>query len=172
MRVKYLLLGIMALGLLSCDKNDDIVWDINPVVVTLNVVDAKGVDILNPENSNSIPLSGVKAFYNGVEYECSTELMAVSTKAYLPHFYGLRAMKNTYNGSYYLQFGELEGAKSYLNEEVTISWGDGTSDKIKFNRKFRWKSNGDPEAHQEWFLNGTKVPNSSIRIVKLRNPDK
>ncbi len=168
MRVKYLLLGMMALGLLSCDKinNGGKIWDISPVVVTLQVVDSKGVDILNPENINSIPVSGVKAFYKGVEYECNKEMPAVSTKAYLPQFYGLRICKNSYYGTYSLQFGELEGAKSYSNEEITISWGNGTTDKIKFNRKFRWKLNGDPEVHQEWFLNGNKVPNNYISIVK------
>jgi len=168
MRVKYLLLGIMALGLLSCDKinNSGKIWDISPVVVTLQVVDAKGVDILNPKNSNSIPISGVRALYKGVEYECNTPSAAVCTKAYLPQFYGLMAINNTYNGLYYLQFGELEGAKSYSNEEVIISWGNGTADRIKFNRKFRWKLNGDPDVHQEWFLNGTKVSGNIIKVVK------
>ncbi len=168
MRKKYLLLGIVALGLLSCDiiGNNGEIWDISPVVVTLNVVDANGVDLLNPDNSNSIPVSGLKASYKGVEYVCNKELPAVSTKAYMPYFYGLKVFKNSYYDTYTLQFGELDGAKSYSNEEVTIFWGDGTSDKIKFNRKFRWKLNGDPSISQEWFLNGSKMSGNIIKIVK------
>ncbi len=168
MRIKYLLLGIMALGLLSCDEinNNRKIWDISPVVVTLRVLDANGADLLNPDNNNSIPVSGLKASYKGIEYECNKELSAVSTKAYMPHFYGLKVFKNSYYGTYILQFGELEGAKSYSNEVVTIFWGDGTSDKIKFNRKFRWKLNGDPDVSEEWFLNGTKVSGNIIRVVR------
>lgn len=170
MRVKYLLLGIMALGLLSCEKfdEDDFDTDIPPFVVSLNVVDAKGVDILNPENSNSITLSGIRALYNGVEYECNKDMLSVRTKICSSQFYGLRAIKNNKNGSYYLLFGELDGIGSYSNEEVTISWGDGTYDKIKFNRKLKWNSRkGYHNIQQEWFLNGTKVPtNNYMKVVK------
>ncbi|MDD2584982.1 MAG: hypothetical protein WCR61_05650 [Bacteroidales bacterium] len=169
MKTKYLLFGIIALGLLSCDKilGDGTIWDINPVVVTVVVTDVNGVDLLNPDNQNSLDTSGIKAFYNGKEYECN-KLSApeVATKAYLPHFYGLKIDKNRIYSTYFLSFGELDGAKSYSNEEVTIFWGDGSSDKIKFNRKFRWKLNGDPKSSEEWFLNGKKVPDKLIKIVK------
>ncbi|MDD3033916.1 MAG: hypothetical protein PHT25_04900 [Bacteroidales bacterium] len=169
MRIKYLLLGIMALGLLSCEKFDegDFDTDVPPFMVNLSVFDAKGVDILNPENSNSIPLSGVKALYKGVEYECNAELATIGTKICSVSFYGLRTMQNPRNGVYYLQFGELNGIDNYSNEEVTIFWGDGTSDKIKFNRELKWNSRkGYHYIQQEWFLNGTKIPNNYISLIK------
>ncbi|MCK9627499.1 MAG: hypothetical protein M0R37_02780 [Bacteroidales bacterium] len=158
----------MALVLLSCDEilNDRKIWDISPVEVTLQVVDANGVDILNPDSKNSIPENGLKALYNGVEYKCNENLSEVGTKAYLPHFYGLKVYKSSYYGTYILQFGEFDGTNNYSNEEVIISWGDGSYDKIRFNRKFRWKLNGDPSISQEWFLNGTKVSDGLIKIVK------
>lgn len=168
MKTKYLLLGIMALGLLSCDKilNNGKIWDIGPVVVNVVVADVNGVDLLNPENQNSLDTSGIKVLYNGKEYECNKLVSEVLTRAYMPHFYGLQINKYSYHNSYILSFGELDGAKSYSNEEVTIFWGDGTSDKIKFNRKFRWKLNGDPKSSEEWFLNGKKVSDHLIKIVK------
>ncbi len=169
MKTKYLLIGIMALVLLSCDKkiiNDHKIWDIYPVVVRVQVVNANGIDLLNPDNNNSIAASGIKAVYNGKEYECNKNVSVVNTKAYMPHFYGLQMNKNTNDGTYILLFGEFNGAKSYSNEEVTIFWGDGSSDKIKFSRQFRWRLNGDPEVSQEWLLNGNKVSSSIIKIVK------
>ena len=104
--------------------------------------------------------------YRGVEYKCSKDPYIVSTKAYMPFFHGLQLSKYYQSNTFVLKFGELDGAKSYSNEELTILWGDGTSDKIKFNRKFRWRFNGDPDSSEEWFLNGTKVSGKTIKIVK------
>lgn len=168
MKARYLLLGVVALGLLSCEKirNEGKIWDIGPVEFLVQVVDANGVDMLNPDNDNSFKINEIKALYGGKEYDCNaTDTTSPPTKAYLPRFYGLQVRK-TINGFYILRFGELEGAKSYSNEELTLLWGDGSSDIIKFNRKFRWKFNGDPESSEEWFLNGTKVPERFIKIVK------
>ncbi len=167
MRTKHLLFGIMLLGLTSCDKIiNNKIWDISPVVVNVQVTDANGVDLLNPDNQNSFEASGIKAIYKGIEYECNKNASEVNTKAYMPHFYGLQISKDINNGIYILKFGELDGAKSYFNEEVTIFWGNGSSDIIKFNRKFRWKLNGDPESSEEWFINGNKVSGRIIKIVK------
>jgi hypothetical protein len=154
--------------LVSCDKifPTGEIWDISPVVFTIQVADANGVDLLNPENHNSLDTSEISALYRGEEYKCSKDPYGVFTKAYAPHFYGLQFINNTQEGKYALRFGELDGAESYSNEEITISWGDGSSDKIKFNRKFRWRFNGDPVSSEEWFLNGTKVSGRTIKIVK------
>ena len=125
--------------------------------------------MLNPENSGSFKVNEIKALYGGKEYDCSAiDTTRPPTKAYLPRFFGLKIEKNIFRGNYLLHFGELEGAKSYLNEELTIFWGDGSSDIIKFYRKFRWKLNGDPEISEEWFLNGARVSGSGrvIPIVK------
>lgn len=167
MKAKYLLFGIMALALVSCDRiiNGGKIWDISPVVVTVQVVNANGIDLLNPDNQNSYAAGNIKAIYNGKEYECNKNVSEANTKAILAQFYGLKMDKN-YVGTYNLFFGEFDGAKSYSNEEVTIFWGDGSSDKIKFSRKFRWTIFGDPDISEERFLNGTKVSDRVIKIVK------
>ena len=168
MKKKYLLLVIMALGLLSCESifPTGKIWDIAPVVFSVQVLDAGGVDLLNKDNPNSIDTSGIKALYRGVEYKCRNDEYALSTKAYAPQFHGLQLSKNIRTGVYILRFGELDGAKSYSNEELTIYWGDGSSDKIKFNRKFKWRFNGDPDSSEEWFLNDKKVSEGAIKIVR------
>ena len=171
MKTKYFFLGIVSLVLFSCDGifGDRKIWDISPVEYIVQVVNTNGVDLLNPDNPSSIAASGIKVQYNGKEYECNKEQSAVNTKAYMPRFYGLKVQKNPYipgGTNYFLYFGELDGAKSYSNEEITIMWGDGSSDKVKFNRKFRWKINGDPDISEEWFLNGNKVAGRALRIVK------
>ena len=104
--------------------------------------------------------------YRGVEYKCSIDPYIAPSKAYLPRFNGLQLSKHYQSNTFVLRFGELDGAESYSNEELTLLWGDGTSDKIKFNRKFRWKINGDPDISEEWFLNGTKVSGKVVKIIR------
>lgn len=167
MKTKFMLLAVLVLGLSSCDLiTERKIWDISPVIFTVQVADANGADLLNQDNQNAIDTSLIKAVYRGVEYKCKKDPYAVMTKYYAPHFFGLQLSKHYMNGNYMLQFGEFDGAKSYSNEELTILWGDGTSDKIKFNRKFRWRINGDPDSSEEWFLNGKKVSARLIKIVK------
>jgi len=168
MRVKYLLLGLMALVLLSCEKmeNIDIDGGTKPIVFNVSVLDANGVDLLNPENSNSIPYGGIRALYKGIEYQCQNDLSMFHTKVCSVDFFGLNVFKYPDREMYRLQFGQFDGTKSYSNEEVIISWGDGTYDKIKFNRKYKSKRNGESETSQEWFLNETKVSGGLIKVVK------
>lgn len=105
MRTKYLLFGIMVLGLTSCDKIiNNKIWDISPVVVNVQVADANGVDLLNPDNQNSFEASGIKAIYKEKEYECNKDVPEVKTKAYMPYFYGLQISKEFNNGTYILKF--------------------------------------------------------------------
>lgn len=121
--------------------------------------------MLNSDNQNALAAGSIKAVYKGVEYECNKNQTGVNTKVYIPQFYGLKIFKN-YLGACFLCFGEFNGAKSYSNEEVTILWGDGTSDKIKFSRKFRWTHSGDPDISDNWYFNGVKVSDRVIKIIK------
>lgn len=169
MKVKYVMLALMATGLLSCDKilnNNGKIWDIAPVVFRVEVIDADGVDLLNPENRNSLNIDGINAFYRGAKYECNKDVSISDTKAYMPYFYGLKVRKQYSGNTYILEFGELAGDKDYPNEEVAVFWGDGTWDVIRVNRKFRWKLNGDPDINDKWYLNDVIVPEGVIRIVK------
>ena len=54
---------------------------------------------------------------------------------------------------------------NYASAKINVKFKQ-DSDKIKFNRKFRWKLNGDPEISEEWFMNDNKVSGSIIKIVK------
>lgn len=167
MKTRFLLFAVLAIGLSSCDIiPDGKIWDIAPVVYIVEVTNARGVDLLNQDNQNAIDTSLIKAVYRGVEYKCTKDPYTVSTKAIMPRFHGLQLSKYYQSNTFVLRFGELEGATSYSNEELTLLWGDGTSDKIKFNRKFRWKINGDPDISEEWFLNGTKVSGRVVKIIR------
>lgn len=149
----------------SCDK--EMIYDVYPVVMKVTVVNNGGVDLLNPENDGAFDETQIKVLYKDEEYECGEDMSELRTKAYMPHFYGLRNLYNVYSQVYELEFGEFDGAESYSGEEITILWGDGTSDNIKFNRTFKWKNNGKPKVKHEWFLNGKKVSDETIDVIKI-----
>lgn len=159
-----LLVSLFSICLLSgCE---DRIWDIAPVDFRISVTDANGVDLLRPGNPHAIDVTKVKAIYKGQEFECSTGPSDAKTKAYMPHFHGLRLLCNTYYNIYLLEFGELDGAESYTNESLTIVWPDGSRDEVSFNRDFQWRHNDTPYVKEEWFLNNSKVSSGIIKIVK------
>lgn len=163
-RILFLLL--LTITSLSSCNNENMIWDIAPVVVKISVVDAQGNDLLNPQTDNALELGKIKAIYNGQDYLYGVSPDDPKSKAYLPRFYGLMSEFNSHHERHILSFGEFDGAESYTNESVTIVWPDGSSDIIRFNRVFKWKSNGSPSIKQEWFLNDAKASDDVIKIIK------
>lgn len=147
------------------DNGDDRIWDIYPVVYTVQIMDHNGNDLLNPATPNSLDYTTIKAIYKDNDYPCKEEDYG-TTKAYMPRFYGLIRSKSQKEGPYLLKFGELEGSKSYKDEAITLVYEDGSSDVISFNRDFRWDKKGNPDVKEQWFLNGKQVERGTITITK------
>ncbi len=148
--------------LASCN---DTIWDIAPVEYHVQVLDAEGRDLLNPETPGAIDHQAVEVIYDGKSYT----LQETSTQEYLPYFYGLAIGYYYPADGYRLIFGELEGAKSYDNQQLLIRWGDGTEDVVSFTRKYRTKCNGSPKIDETWYLNGerySKETRTTVVIVK------
>lgn len=155
---------LFALILTGCSKNnDDVIWDIYPVVLFIQVSDASGGDLLDAENPNNILSDSIKAIYDGKEYPLN---LNTDTKAYMPQFYGLRkGFTQTTDGRYYIEFGELEGAASYDYQQIIIDWGNGTQNEIGFTRKFRWKK-GNPDVEKHFFQDGKEVSDMPFVFIK------
>lgn len=167
MKTKILsLFMLMSIVLLSGCKREcgDVIWDINPVVYSISIVDANGNDLLNPATAGALDYSKLKAVYKNKDYSCQKQEAITSTKAYLPQFYGLQLRQD--KGTFMLDFGELDGAASYKNETIRLDYGDGSSDEISFNRDFKWNKQNEPVISQKWFVNGEEVDDYLIRIVK------
>ncbi len=163
------LLGAMSVS--SCDllNRGDMIWDIYPVEYMVRLLDSDGNDLLDPLNENRIDVYAIEATYKGKVYLVSDGIIPV-TKAYMPHFGGLTISDYPRYGDKVegavLVFGELDGAKSYDNEELRIDWGDGTYDVVSFDRDFQWGRNGSPKVEHKWFLNGREYPDAVIEIVR------
>ncbi len=137
------------------------IWDFNPVVFTIKVVDAEGNDLLNPDLEGGIDASGIVAQYEGEEYKC-----VVPTRYYMPHFEGLK-LENYGDHGYMLTFGEFAGEREFDNAELVLIWPDGSSDVITYDRRVRNKLNGGIKVKQEWFLNGKSVSEEHGEIIEI-----
>ena len=134
-------------SLFSC--TDPVIIDYAPIQFSIFVTDSEGKDLLDPENLNNYA-QGLKFNYNGTIYDVDDYLEEIRTKAYMPHFYGLKLLKNTgrygkYQGRYYLYFGEFDGA-THFNGTFRITWRDNSVDVIDINggsgNKGKYKLNG------------------------------
>lgn len=174
MKTRCLLVGAMLLSLCcftSCndDENLDgpapgVIWDIAPFGISIEVTDAEGNDLLNPDAENSIANQGIKMIYRDKTYEKDSLVCEVLSRAYLARFYGLQTYR-TKDGRYLLTIGEFFGDRDYDNENIILDWNNGTpTDTITFSHKFWWE-NQEPESETTVRLNGVETDNP-IHIIK------
>ncbi|MBQ9285933.1 MAG: hypothetical protein IJ209_06620 [Bacteroidaceae bacterium] len=148
-------LACLLLGTAFSACDNDMEWDIYPVVVRIQVVDEAGNSLLTDETA-----SRITATFQGVTYTCREDLR---TRTYMPDFYGLKLEGD------HLLFGELDGEKNYNNEQIVIDCGDGSQpDVITLNHTCKWKLNGDPKISTSFKLNGKNV-SGQIVIQKAKN---
>lgn len=145
-----LALAIMFSACQDADDEANDVWSAPawyaPIVFNIRVLSPEGYSILNTSNSQFI-----KATYKGVTYECDK-----SMRAYNPEFYGLKRNNDI------LLFGELDGSKTYENEQIILSWGTYIKpDTITFSHTplvFVLDNAGGPLAVEEHvYLNGKEI---------------
>ena len=153
---KSLILFLFTLLLTSC--NNDMIIDWYPVTLRIQVQNEEGQDLLNPENDLSW-LEGTTIKFQGTTTELTLTDGPQPTDV-LVEFYGFRLVK--YEEDYVLSYGEFEGAAEYDNEEFTLTWPDGTVDRITYTRKL---NSTKIEAKETWSLNGEKCSNPVV-IVK------
>lgn len=174
MKTRCLFIGAMLLSLCcftSCNDDEnldgpapDVIWDIYPFGISIEVTDAEGNDLLNPETENSIANQGIKMIYRGMTYEKDSLAIDEQTRAVLVRFYGLRTYQRN-DGRYLLIIGEFYGNRDYNNESIILDWNDGTpKDTITFSHKFWWE-NQEPESETIVRLNGVETDNP-IHIIK------
>lgn len=166
--VFYTALFTLVVILISgCDSNSDsdIIWDVAPLEFYIEVVNSEGADLLNPETSGNIVGDDIKAIYLDNTYSYGEGVSAIPpTRYYMPRFYGLMPYV-TSEGEYGMSFGELDGAKNYKNEKITLEWSDKSQDIITFSHTCEWKK-GALLLNTVVYLNGTEVSYNPIRIVK------
>jgi hypothetical protein len=125
-------LAALSLGLSACfnddDDDDDFVWDFYPVAVGIYVTDANGADLL--ASDGSLYQSDIKMIYQGEEYDARWDF--TTTRAYLPHMYGLCYLPAEDERAARLLFGELDG--NLGDADLTLVMPNGTQHAIHIHR--------------------------------------
>lgn len=165
----FILILFSVLGFVSCSESDgpdpNVEWDINPLVIKVNVSDKSGKDLLNPDSANYIGNKGIKAIYQGKTYTVNSNLPNQNhTRYYMAFFKGLYIEK-TYSGKYALCFGEFQGDEDREYSDLIVDWNDGTQkDTIRFKHSFGWKKH-NPQQNTTVYYNGNKAE-LPLKIVK------
>ncbi len=160
--------------LCSCENKengDGDYWihDIMPMDIRISVVDIEGNNLLDPLSSGYLVPENIEVEYKGETYKVHQNPDYI-TKILPATFYGLMLVEDDKYGEI-LSFGEFEGGKDYTDETITIRWGDGYADVIKFNVDVEYSSkSADISMIREFFLNGEKVDDEEgvITVVKTK----
>lgn len=162
----YTLLGLIMCGMLiSCDKEDDVIWDWSPLTVKMIVQDEEGNNILNPDVEGSLYGSPISVTYNGETYDAKWEPEDGNTRYLAPHFTGLTFRNGEIweDGKYrpevnlnHLSFGEFKvehDVEMYLTLHIPTL---GKEYEIECRHKFWWKKK-EPHQEEEYFVDGVST---------------
>lgn len=193
MKRLFLLFAVILPMTVSCDwlsnlkneEGEDLIIDWYPVNIRIQVADADGKSLLDPENPANI-LEGVTATFQGETYSVDTSKYKewknkkdavatpsgnAGTKAYLATFYGVLLLNDQMfvyenapaGNDFYLNIGEIDGAED-MDEDIVITWPDGTSDTINYRC---WDHDYKKATCKRTFaLNGKEVSSSTFLFTK------
>ena len=129
MRAKLLMMVwacVVGACLTSCGDDDVPLVDVPPVDFMIEIVDAQGNNLLDPDFAGNILDKGLEMEYNGETYEAvinpeSNAPVAFMSRAYLPVFYGLQVYEETPgNADWIMSFGEFEVVVQQAEYQCTL----------------------------------------------------
>ncbi len=172
MKKLWLLTALVAMfvGLTACGEDDgDMMYDFTPIEVYFTLTGTDGEDLLDPATPGTYADLPIKATYQGKTYDKDVfdKLLPPQSRYYMPRFYGICTTRLE-DGRYALVFGELDGADTYENETITMEWGDGSRDEVKFSSRIQWKK-GKPNVIRSFKLNDEEVAKDTPRpLIDIR----
>jgi hypothetical protein len=160
--MKKLLLMSLLLMFAACGM----IWDFNNPDICFFVKNAAGENLLDPNVEGNILDNEITVDYDGNIYG----LDRIRTRETIAVWYGLRIEPlNNIDDTPVLKFGEFftqhrRDERSYQGETLTINWGDGTNDEVKFDLYVK----GTHKVIKKIWLNGKLQSRNSlvINIVK------
>lgn len=149
----------------NCDQ--DIIWDFVNYFVCMEVVDAEGHDLLDPDTPGNVLDRELKAVFRGQMYPLLPE---GSDTRYLPPMeLGLRRWYHEPMQRYLLLFGEFSPTDQWKDATFTLDWGDGTQDRFQFDCYIWWSGRNRAEVEKRLYVNGVKNENEypfHVTVVK------
>lgn len=161
---QLLILASLLLAMFVSGCNEDVIWDVYPVNLSVEVMDAQGNNLLDPDVKGNIVGEALSLEYKGKTFDVMWDGLEPGymdeTKAYLARFYGIwrgpvsSGDPVSETNPRVLHIGELPGDENY---DVTMPLK--CKDKV-FNirvvNRYKTKLNGAPSVHTEIYLDGRK----------------
>lgn len=153
------------------DKNgdtpdDDIIWDIYPAGVMIQLVDEAGNNLLDPTVEGNWVGEPMWIGYQDEKYDAiwKREDLQPKTRFYMPHFYGT-VWTGIFNQKYYaLYFGEFDGSNSH---DLKLKFGIPRIDAVyefEYSHRLIWK-NKEPHFDDHITYNGNEIEGSQLTLV-------
>lgn len=160
--IMILLAVLGACKRITPEKNKDLIWDIAPYSILMEVTDTEGNNLFETSTPGNWLEGPVVATYDGKSYLFPSE--DIHTKELLVEVTGLSLIKiGDPPSKTALVFGQFNGGDN-LTADITLSWPDGSSDVIAFKHTVSYQD-GVPSTKTSHFLNGEAVT-APVSIVK------
>ncbi|MCI9607722.1 MAG: hypothetical protein HFJ94_06070 [Muribaculaceae bacterium] len=166
---------LMGLGVLcSCssdEPDDDMIWDIMPLYLEVDILDSNSSSLLDPESAANIIGSEVSIEIDGNSYDAvwDGDDQSMLSRALPAIFHGIRFKEmirwnpdkkvNEPSGEWRLVIGEFPRDKSYT-KDITIRY-DNKESVVTLNNTFSWKDK-KPVIVTKIFLDGAAVDGKQI----------
>lgn len=170
---------LMIMG--GCSKNDDmpdmpdmpddeLIWDIAPSVLSIQLVDESGANLLDPEVSGNWVNESMWIGYEDKRFDAvwNKDDLATSSRALLPHFYGAVWSGVWHTQPYYLYFGEFDGASSRTLKLTFGITAINTVYDFEFSHRLVWE-NKKPHFDDHIIYMGKQIEGSTLTLVVPKN---
>lgn len=164
---------IVAAGACSKDDgpDDDMIWDISPANVIIQLVDEDGNNLLDPAVAGNFVGEPMSIGYQEEAYIAiwKREELQPETRYYMPYFYGFVWSGIFSDKRYALYFGDFDGATS---QDLKLTFGIldiNTVHEFEFSHRIVWK-NKKPHFDDYITYKGQRIEGSTLTLVVPKNP--
>lgn len=176
-RFFYILTAVMTIMTTAAcsDKNDDMpdddmIWDISPAGVCIQLVDEAGNNLLDPEVSGNWVDEPMWIEWNDKVFDAVWKMddLQLPTRAYMPYFYGTVWSGIWYDNRYHLYFGEFDGVSS---QNLKLTFGItaiNTVYEFEYSHRFGWK-NKKPHFDDHITYKGKQIEGNTLTLVLPKN---
>lgn len=153
---KFLAIYILALFLISCEKDNSPGWVGTTRAICIEVLDNEGNNLINPEFEGNILSKGLTITIDGKKHYLR-RWMPQSDDEFLEIYirdYPFTAIYSEFYGKHILRICNgytLWSKKRHYEEEVTLDWDDGTTTTFKVIFGVR-----DNKIYEDLFIDGER----------------
>lgn len=150
--------------------DDNIIWDISPAGVTIQLVDEGGSNLLDPEVEGNWVGEPMWIGWDDKKFDVAWKKddLQLPTRAYMPHFYGTVWTGIWTNKEYFLYFGEFNGESS-RNLKLTLSiQALNTVYEFEYSHRLVWE-NKEPHFDDHITYNGNRTEGNKLRLIIPKN---